>query len=193
MNSRQNFSPYKNKARFKSLVTSVDSSLVWLFKIQRNFSHPRELQVYWGYLCGPSFRLWLKSTIFLDMVIWIMLSRQTRNQEFEMGPVLEAGSNIKRSWPKFWSDFSQSESVFLSKLGDLQNKKRKVFSQTEAQFFWSNSHQVRDHFSSRIPMRRGAIFILTAKISFKSANNRVFCILFSPPPLATLLFLGIHC
>ena len=37
---RQNFSRSKNNARFNSLVTSVNSNLGLLFKIQRNFSNP---------------------------------------------------------------------------------------------------------------------------------------------------------
>ena len=44
---RQNFSRFKNNARFNSLVTSVESNLGLLFKIQRNFANPKELQVSW--------------------------------------------------------------------------------------------------------------------------------------------------
>ena len=40
MDCRQNFSRCKNNARFNSLVTSVDSNLGLLFKIQRNFVNP---------------------------------------------------------------------------------------------------------------------------------------------------------
>ena len=44
MDCRQNFSRRKNNARFNSVVTSVDSNLGLLFKIQRYFANPRELQ-----------------------------------------------------------------------------------------------------------------------------------------------------
>ena len=40
MDCRQNFSLCNNNARFNSLVTSVDSNLGLLFKIQRNFANP---------------------------------------------------------------------------------------------------------------------------------------------------------
>ena len=50
MNYRQIFSHCKNNARFNGLVTSVDNSLGLLFKIQRNFPNPRELQVNWTLL-----------------------------------------------------------------------------------------------------------------------------------------------
>ena len=50
MDCRQNFSRCKNNARFNSLVTSVNSNLGLLFKIQRNFANPRELQVNWTLL-----------------------------------------------------------------------------------------------------------------------------------------------
>ena len=50
MNCRQNFSCCKNNVRFNSLVTSLDSSLGLLFKIQRNFANPSELQVNWTLL-----------------------------------------------------------------------------------------------------------------------------------------------
>ena len=41
------FSRCKNDARFNSLITSVHSNLGLLFKIQKNFANPRELQVNW--------------------------------------------------------------------------------------------------------------------------------------------------
>ena len=50
MDCRQNFSRCKNNAMFSSLVTSVDSNLGFLFKVQRNFANPRELQLNWTLL-----------------------------------------------------------------------------------------------------------------------------------------------
>ena len=50
MDCRKNFSRCKNNARFNSLVALVDSNLGLLFKIQRNFANPRELQVNWALL-----------------------------------------------------------------------------------------------------------------------------------------------
>ena len=64
MDCRQNFSRCKNNASFKSLVTSVDNNLGLLFKIQRNFANPKELQVNWTLLL-PFFWFTVKKRNFL--------------------------------------------------------------------------------------------------------------------------------
>ena len=50
LNCRQTFPRFKNTAMFNSLVTLIESSSGLLFKIQRNFANPRELQVNWTLL-----------------------------------------------------------------------------------------------------------------------------------------------
>ena len=113
---------------------------------------------------------------------------QARSQEFAMRGLfwrLETTSNNHD--PDFGQSSLRLSRFFCPNLGVLQKKRRKVFSQIEAQFFWSNSHQVHDQFSSPIPMG-GTIFVCSTKIGLKSAKNGVFCILFrpiggcSPPP-----------
>ena len=134
-----------------------------------------------------------------------MRKLQARSQEFAMGGWrlfwrLETTSNdldphFDRSlqyldWVGFlskfrWSPkkekkkfFIQIESVFLSKFRWYPENK-KVFSQTEAQFFWLKWHRPLTN-SHRQYQWGTAIFVFSAKIGLKSAKSGAFCILFSP-------------
>ena len=121
-----------------------------------------------------------------------------RNQKFAMrGAVSEAGNDIKHSWPRFWSVYTQVETVFLSKFRWSPETKR-------------SSARLKPSFLVKITTSPwpiliansngeggGTIFVFGAKIGLKITKNVVFCILFRPiegegdslprPPLATLL------
>ena len=118
---------------------------------------------------------------------------QVRSQEFTLGGAVSgAGNSMKRCWSRFWSVFTQMQSVFLPKI--RWSPKKKVFAETQSVFlpkigwsqkkafsqdlqknpvFWSKSHQI--HIANP---SGGAIFIFPAKIGLKSTKNVVFCILF---------------
>ena len=86
MNCRQNFSR-KNSARFNSLVTSVDSSVDLLFKIQTNFANPRELHVNWTVL-RSFFRFTVEKRNFLrhgDLknAFWVSIRGGVSDATFE--------------------------------------------------------------------------------------------------------------
>ena len=119
------------------------------------------------------------------------------------GAVLEAGNNIKRSWPRFWSVFTQIEPFFFfcPNLCDLQKKRSSL---KLSQFFCADLGDLQKRIekkglqpgwnpvflveitSGRWPIliahAKGgrAIFVFGAKIGLKSAKNGVFCILFRP-------------
>ena len=136
--------------------------------------------------------------------------RVARNLQWR-GAVLETKSTIKRSWPRFWSVFTQIVSVILPKFRWPQKKKKKIFTQIESVYFspnlgdlrkkkrsstrlkpsFSDLNYIRSLTNSHRQCQWGAIFVFSAKIGLKSAKNGVFCILFRamewgtvvPPPL----------
>ena len=74
------------------------------------------------------------------------------------------------------TDFSRS-SLRLSRffgpnLGDLPPPKKKIFSETETQFLWSNTHQVLDQFSS--PMTMGGLFSFLVQTSASKVKTWYF-------------------
>ena len=116
--------------------------------------------------CFALISLWcLGGSLSRPIPINATCRRVARNLQWGWGAVLEAGNNIKRSWPRFWS-------VFLSKF--RWSPKKKVFNQAEAQFFWSKSHWVLDRFSSPMPMKGGLFSFLVQKLTSKGLKTGYF-------------------
>ena len=103
------------------------------------------------------------------------------------GAVLEAGNNIKRSSPRFWSVFNQIESVIVSKF--RWSPKKKVFTKIESVFLskfrwfppkkkrkpsFSGRYHITSLTNSHHQSQWGAIFVFSAKIGLKSAKTGYF-------------------
>ena len=91
------------------------------------------------------------------------------------GAVLEAGENLKRSWPRFWLLFTQIVSPFLSKFRWSPKKKRSSSRLNPVFVLYITLGTEPTLIAKTVG---GAIFVFTAKIGLKSAKNRLFCILF---------------
>ena len=77
---------------------------------------------------------------------------QARSQRFAVwGGILEAGNNIKRSWPRLWSVFDRIESVFVAKYWWSPTKKKvstKIGTLFLSKFAWSQKKKKKKKKSS---------------------------------------------